>query len=461
MSANPQLPVAIVGAGATGLAAAYALMRRGQAVRVFDCADRVGGAVHTEREGEWLVEAGPNSLLETPEVRTLVEELGLEAHKRYAQPEAKQRYIVRDGRPVAAPTSPPALLTSPLFGFGAKLRILAELTRGRRVRSGDISLADFVRAHFGSEFVDYGLNPFVSGVYAGDPQKLSAKYAFPALWAAEQSHGSIIRAQIASAREKRQRGLPRGPSPVTSFTEGLSMLTRALAEALPTGSIELEARVETFVSDGAWKIVWTRGRETRTESFRTVLLALPAAALAKLTLGTLGERPFAELDAIEYPSVASVFLGYRREQVAHPLDGFGVLVPQKEGRQILGVLFSSSLFPGRAPAGHVALTIMCGGALRPDLGRAPLDQLLPIVRQELHTLLGVTGDPVLVRHHAWPRAIPQYNLGYGRFLDIMNRVEAGHPGLFVGGHVRDGISVPACLKAGQTLAERALTSKAS
>lgn len=457
MSEKLQLPIAVVGAGATGLAAAHTLARSGRAVRVFDCANRIGGSVQSEREGEWLIEAGPNSLLESPEVRALVAELGLEEHKRYAQPEAKQRYIVRNGRPTPAPTSPPALLSSPLFGLGTKLRVFAELARRPRVRPKDVSLADFVRAHFGSELVDYGLNPFVSGVYAGDASKLSAKHAFPSLWAAERSHGSIIRAQIAAAREKRRQGQPRGPSPLISFTEGLSMLTHALANALPAGSLELEARIETLVADGAWKLVWSRGADTHTESFSQVLLALPAAALAKLTLGTLGERPLAELDAIEYPPVASVFLGYRREQVTHPLDGFGVLVPQKERRQVLGVLFSSSLFPGRAPAGHVALTVMCGGALRPDLGRAPLEQVLPIVRNELETLLGVSGDPVFVRHHAWPRAIPQYNLGYGRFLDTIIRVESDHPGLLVGGHVRDGISVPACLKAGQNLAKRALT----
>lgn len=456
MTPTGQLPVAILGAGVTGLAAARALAQRGRAVRVFDCASRIGGPVQSERDDQWLIEAGPNSLLETPDVRTLIAELGLEPHKRYAQPEAKRRYIVRDGRPVAAPASPPALLQSPLFSLGAKLRVLAEFTKRRRVRTVDLSLAEFVRAHFGQELVDYGLNPFVSGVYAGDPTKLSARYAFPSLWAAEQSHGSILRAQIAAARERRRAGGGAGPAPVLSFTEGLGMLPRALAAALPEGSVELEARVETLVTDGAWKLVWSRDQETRTESFDRVLLALPAAALARLTVGTLGERPLAELDNIDYPPVASVFLGYRREQVRHPLDGFGVLAPQCEHRQILGVLFSSSLFAGRAPAGHVALTVMCGGALRPDLGRAPLTQLLPIVREELRGLLGVDGEPVFVRHHAWPRAIPQYALGYGRYLDLMTRLEQQHPGLLVGGHVRDGISVPACLAAGRRLAERAL-----
>jgi protoporphyrinogen/coproporphyrinogen III oxidase len=442
----------------TGLAAAYALTRQGRSIRLFDVSERIGGTIQSARDDGWLVEAGPNSLQEnSPDVTALIAELGLEPHKRYAQPLAKNRYVVRRGRPVRAPASPSALLRSPLFSIGAKLRMLAELLKPRRTRTADISLAELISAHFGQEVVDYGLNPFVSGVYAGDPTKLSARYAFPTLWAAEKTHGSFVRAQIAAAKAKRARGeRSSGPAPIVSFSEGLGMLPRALASRLPAGALELDARVETLVSDGAWKIVWSRNGETHTESFHRIILALPAAALARLTIGTLGERPLAELDAIEYPPVASVFLGYRREQVQHPLDGFGVLVPQCEHRQILGVLFSSSLFPGRAPEGHVALTVMLGGVMRPDLGRAALDRLLPMIRQELQDLLGVSGEPVYVQHHAWARAIPQYNLGYGRFLEAMTRCEQQHPGLLIGGHVRDGIAVPSCLAAGRKLAERAV-----
>jgi protoporphyrinogen/coproporphyrinogen III oxidase len=447
----------VLGAGATGLAAAYTLVRQGRKVRLFDASDRYGGAVQSERENGWLIEAGPNSMQESStELTALIAELGLEPHKRYAQPEAKNRYILRGGRPVAAPTSPPGFLSSPLFSAGAKVRLFAELLQRRRVRTADVSLAEFVASHFGQELVDYGLNPFVSGVYAGDATKLSAKFSFPTLWAAERTHGSLIRAQIAAAKEKKAKGERRGPAPIISFSDGLAMLTRALASRLPDGTLELEARVETLVQDGAWKLVWSRDGQTRTETFSRVLLALPASALARLTVGPLGERPLAELDSIDYPPVASLFLGYRREQVQHPLDGFGVLVPQREHRQVLGVLFSSSLFPGRAPDGHVAVTVMMGGLMRPDLGRAPLADLLPIAAKELAELLGVQGEPVFLRHHAWPKAIPQYNLGYGRFLDAMTRCEQGHPGLLIGGHVRDGIALPACLAAGQRLAERAI-----
>ncbi len=453
---SDSLPFAVIGAGATGLAAAHALVQRGHRVRLFEAGERIGGPVQSVRDGDWLVEAGPNTIQESAEVSELITQLGLQARRQTAQAAAKNRYILRGGKPVAAPTSPPGLFSSPLFSFGTKVRVFSELLRPRRVRTTDISLAEFIESHFGRELVDYGLNPFVSGVYAGDPQKLSARYAFPTLWAAERSHGSIIRAQIAAAKERKRQGdTRRGPPAIISFDEGLATLMQSLVAKLPAGSLELGARVQTLVRDEAWKLVWSRDGETHTESFSRVLFALPASALARLSIGSLGERPLAELEAIDYPPVTSVFLGYRREQVKHPLDGFGLLIPQREHRQVLGVLFSSSLFAGRAPEGHVALTVIVGGMTRPDLGRAPIEQLMPLVQRELAELLGVSGDPVYQRHHNWPRAIPQYNLGYGRFLDAMTRFEETHPGLLIGGHVRDGIALSACLSAGRKLAERA------
>jgi oxygen-dependent protoporphyrinogen oxidase len=160
---------------------------------------------------------------------------------------------------------------------------------------------------------------------------------------------------------------------------------------------------------------------------------------------------------VEYPPVASLFLGYRREQVRHPLDGFGMLAPSRENRDLLGVLFSSTLFPGRAPAGHVALTVLTGGARgRLDLARLDVPALTRIVRAELAELLGVSGDPVYLKHHVTPRAIPQYNLGYEKIHATIGAAEATHPGLFVGGPVRDGIAVSACVAAGEKLARRAI-----
>ena len=446
-NSSEKLPVAIIGGGITGLAAAHRLARQGVPFRLFEAAPRLGGNIRTERDPSgWLLEAGPNSLQLTPALAALLAELGLTPL--LASPAAKNRYIVRDGRPVAAPASPPAFLTSPLFSTTAKLQLLIEVFSRRRTRTSDISLADFISFHFGSELVDYGLRPFVSGVYAGDASKLSARHSFPTLWEAERTHGSLIRAQIAAAKAKRARGEPSGPPPIISFSDGLETLTRALAASLPPDSIELNARISSLIpgTDATWSI--------NNQPFSSVILALPASALSAIDIH--GQRPLADLSHVEYPPVSSLFLGYTREQVTHPLDGFGMLVPPAEQRSILGVLFNSTLFPGRAPAGHVALTVMTGGALRPDLARLDDAGLLALVQQELSALLGVSGQPVFIRRNFWPHAIPQYNLGYERFLDVISRAEAAHPGLCIGGHIRDGISVPNCLAAGEKLAARAL-----
>jgi len=447
--------IAILGAGATGLSAAHRLTQLGHRVRVFEQSNRIGGAVRTERTDGWLIEAGPNSLLSgDPALDALIAEIGLAGERLSANPAAKNRYIVRGGRPVAAPISPPALLGSSLFSARAKFQLFAEVFSRRRIRTADLSLEDFVRAHFGQELVDYGLNPFVSGVYAGNPAQLSARHSFPKLWEIERTHGSIIRGQIAEARAKKARGEPRGG--IVSFQRGLQSIPEALAARLPADALVLQAQVEALVPGKTWSIVWQdSARQTHTETFDGVVAALPASALAQLRFSTLGERPLTALDGIEAPPVSSLFLGYRREQVAHPLDGFGVLVPEVEQRSVLGILFSSSLFDGRAPAGHVALTVMVGGARQPALARLPVDKLLAAVDRDLRELLGVAGSPVFQRHAFWPRAIPQYNLGYERFFEAMTACERTYPGFYLGGQARDGIALPACLAAGEKLAARA------
>lgn len=454
---SPLPKVAIIGGGITGLTAAHRLKQAGAEVRLFEASESLGGPMNTHREGDWLVEAGPNSLQENSEVLSgLIEELGLKEAKRTASPAAKNRYILRRGKPVAAPASPPALLTSPLFSIGAKLRVLSEVLSRPRHRTADTNLATFVRAHFGQELVDYGLNPFVSGVYAGDPTKLSAKHSFPSLWKIEQETGSIIRGQIKAAKARRAAGGRTGPPPIISFTEGLVMLPRALADRIGADDIGLNARIKSLIPGDRWGVVWNRDGQTQVEEVDRVILALPARALAELAIGSLGERPLAALSDISYPPVSSLFLGYRRADVTHPLDGFGILMPQLEHRQILGVLFSSTLFKGRAPEGHVGLTVMFGGVNRPDLGSADQATLAGIAQRELTEILGVTGEPVFQHLTQWPRAIPQYNLGYGQFLRAIEDCERSHPGLFIGGHVRNGISVPNCIEAGAELAQQAM-----
>jgi oxygen-dependent protoporphyrinogen oxidase len=439
--------IAILGAGITGLTAAHRLTQRGHRVRVFEASDRVGGAIRTEVTTDgWLVESGPNTLLAgDPALTALIDELGLAPDLLRAAPAAKHRYIVRHGRPIALPLSPLALLPSRLLSVGAKARVFREMRFRPRTRDTDVSLATLVRDHFGDEIVDYVLNPFVTGIYAGDPEKLSARHAFPKLWAAEQKHGSLLRAQIAAAKTRaRDTG-------IISFRRGLQTLPDALAARLPSDTLALRRKVIALKPGSSWTVVCGDGS---IEHFDTVAAALPAPALATLRIGEAA--PLASLDTLVHPPVAALFLGYRREQVAHALDGFGLLVPAVEQRSILGVLFSSTLFPGRAPAGHVALTVIVGGTRQPAIARLGAADILARIAPDLEQLLGVRGSPVFQRHAFWPRAIPQYDLGHERYLAAIAAVERAHPGFLVGGQACDSIALPACVAAGERLATRAI-----
>lgn len=453
MQSTPSTPrVAVIGAGITGLTAAWKLRQAGLEPIVLEAGQRVGGVIGSHREGGWLHELGPNSLLETsPDVAEFVEAVGLGERRVYGSPEANKRYIVRGGRPVALPGSALGFLRTPLFSWRAKLALLGEPFRAKAPADAEESVADFVLRRLGRDFLDYAINPFVGGVYAGDPRKLSVREGFPKLHALEQEHGSLLRGALA---KRNTSGGPKGR--MFSFVEGLAELPEAIARSLGE-AVWLGARARKIRPHGrGWTLEVERDGILRHEHVAAVVCAVPADALAALPIENAA-RPegLGGLREIEHPPVVSVFSGYRRADVAHPLDGFGVLVPEVERGRMLGTLFSSSLFPGRAPEGHVALTSFVGGTRQPELARLPEAELRAVVHEELRKLLGVRGEAVYVHLQRWPRAIPQYTLGYERFKAAIDAFEAGAPGLFIGGNARDGIALGNCLASGRRVAAAA------
>jgi protoporphyrinogen/coproporphyrinogen III oxidase len=446
--------IAIIGGGITGLTAAFRLRQMNLPVTVYEAATRLGGVIQSLEQDGYLAEFGPNTILETsPKIIALIRDLGLENRRLYSDPAAGKRYIVRGKRPVNLPGSPFQFFSTPLFSWPAKLRLLAEPFIRRSNPDVEESLAEFVLRRIGREFLDYAINPFVAGVYAGDPARLSVQQAFPKLHALEQKYGSLIKGQILGARERRARAeVSKQNAPKFSFEHGLQEIIDALGRHLQD-SLRLGSKVTRLERHGdQWNVsLQTDGPVARHSG---VLLAAPAYRLAELSLAGAANLSLAPLAEIHYPPVASVVLGFRREDVRHPLDGFGMLIPAIEGFRILGTIFSSSIFPHRAPPGHVTLTSYVGGTRAPELAGRDGDELATIVTEDLRVILGVHGQPTFRHHVFYPKAIPQYEVGYARFKQLMANLEAKAPGLFLAGHYRDGISLGDSMASGSDVADR-------
>ena len=451
---NPASDIVVIGAGISGLATAWWLQSSGRRVTVIEAASRAGGTIGTIRDSGCLIETGPNSTLETsPLIAQLLEQTGTTAGRIYANPTAKNRFILRGGALLPLPLSPPALLATRLFSTGAKFGLLRELFVGRSAPDSEETVAQFVRRRLGAEFLDYAITPFVAGFYAGDPERLSVRAAFPRLFEIEQQYGSLIRGQIQGARErKRSKEVSKQAAPMLSFSDGMQTLTDGVAARM--GDLRLGTRATGMARDDAgWEVKAVGPQGALTLRAKTVVLATPAAAAAQLM------RPHAQsasdaLDAIPYPPVASVASVYARADVAHALDGFGFLVPKKEQRRTLGTIFSSTLFGNRAPDGMVLLTTFVGGMRQPELAELDEAAIAALVQDELVSLLGVRAAPQRTWVNRWKHAIPQYTLGHLSRIAAIDAAERALPGLFFCANYRGGISVADCIESSRAAADR-------
>jgi protoporphyrinogen/coproporphyrinogen III oxidase len=449
-------PVAVIGAGITGLTAAFRLCQAGVPVVVYEAERQVGGVIRSLRHNGYLAEFGPNSILETsPLIRSLIHDLGLDERRLYSDPAAENRYLVRYRRPIVMAPSPLKLLRTPLFSWKAKLALLREPFVPPAPPELEESVAQFVVRRLGQEFLDYAINPLVSGIYAGDPARLSVTHGFPRLHALEQRYGSLIKGQILGAKERKRRGeVSKQEAKKVSFDEGLQVLPETMQQRLGD-QLRLGAAVLRIRQQGTgWSLQVKDDVGEREVLHSAVLVAVPTHRLPDCQFASTTGPDLSLLREIHYPPVASVVLGFRRQEVTHPLDGFGMLIPKVEGFRILGTLFSSSLFPNRAPAGHVTLTSYVGGARAPELALRPAEELVRITTEDLSVLLGVSGKPTFQHCVLYPKAIPQYELGYGRFKQVMAGLEQSAPGIFFAGHYRDGISLGDSIVSAHQAAER-------
>ncbi len=427
--------IAVVGSGITGLCAAYAARRAGAQVRLLERAGRVGGVIETHKEAGFLVDFGPNTLrLALPEVVELIEALGLQTLE--AHPGQDRRMIVRNNQLRTLPRSPWGILTTQAWSFWGKLRLLREpwVAPGT---GEDESLADFIRRRLGQELLDYGADPFVSGIYASDPQTLSTRWAFSNLYAMEQEAGSLTRG-FWSKRKPLVR--PR----TVSFASGMQALPEALAASLPKDALTLNAHILAIDAEKG-QIHWEDTQGQHREFFDKIIITTPA--WTTLPFEKKIQEQLLCLQQIPYAPVSVVALGFKKSQL-QPLKGFGFLVPAKENKRFLGTLFSSFLFPNSAPEDHCLLTNFIGGQRQPSLAAAPTQTLVDLLCEELAPLLSLSGAPTFVAHRYWPHAVAQYGLQHGKHLEQLLAFQRSFPKIVFTGHFHGGVSLPLCMQQG-------------
>ncbi|MBF0125744.1 MAG: protoporphyrinogen oxidase [Magnetococcales bacterium] len=449
--------VLILGGGISGLATAWFLHRRGVEVELLEAGDQPGGSIRTSRQQGYLVEHGPNSTLQKPgeaddALGRLVTDLELSNRLIEADPMAARRFVMRKGRLLPLPDSPPAFLISRIFSPWAKIRLLREIVTGWV--DHEESIAAFVRRRLGKEFLTYAIEPFISGVYAGDPEDLSIQAAVPRIYGLEQQYGTLIVAAIMEGKAAKAMGTPRGR--LVTFDGGMGVLPDTIAKKLPPGTVHTGRSVVSLRpgEGGGWRVTWKgEGGAEGAQTAKRVVLALPAQA-ASSALASVAPAASRILSGLAYAPIASVAMGYAQNQVAHPLDGFGFLLPRKERIRLLGGLFSSTLFPGRAQAHKVLLTAFIGGAMDFAALTLPDTRLVEQVHQDLGRCLGIQGAPEFVHLTRHQSAIPQYYLGHLGRIEALDKALEPFPGLFTRANWRDGISVANCVRNGELMARR-------
>jgi protoporphyrinogen/coproporphyrinogen III oxidase len=466
--------VVVVGGGITGLAAAHRLIEGAVSggasaqIVVLEAGDSPGGHVRTERHGDFLLEAGPDTLLTQkpwgvslcsrlrPDVE--IEDIGA-SHPRTQVVRRGRLVHIPDGFLMMAPTRVGPLLGSPLFSWRGKLRILAEpLVPRRPAGRDDESLASFVRRRFGREALERVAEPFGAALYMADAERLGLRATMPRFLDLETREGSVSRALRRAARSSRPFGHGSGRSAFCTVRGGLGRLVDALVARLPSGGLRTRARVQGIErGPGTWRVRLENGESLEADA---VLLACPAFESARLLHDTdpaLSE----ELQHLEFASCATVNLAFSRGDVRVPEASFGFFVPRVENLPILACSYASEKFPERAPANTVVLRAFVGGATRPDAGSGDDAELVGRTVAVLRGLLGIRGEPVLARVHRFPRAMPQYGVGASAWLQRIGERTAAYAGLDLAGSARGAVGIPDCVRSGEEAADRIAAGLAS
>ena len=436
------VPALVVGGGISGLVCTYALRKAGIDAQLVEASARFGGVIHSVSRDSFLIELGPQSFSSTAALRELCRELEISNQLLEAPPRAP-RYVLVDGTLQSVPMDPSAFLLGELVNSATKWALLRDIFGKTVPPDADESVAAFVRRKFSDQLLDRLVGPFVSGVYAGDPERLSVRSAFPQLYEAEKTSGSIVRGMLQLAKSKKR---PRERPILQTFREGNETLVRALADKLGPAVRTRVSVIEIVQQDHRTFGVTLQaiGMEEYVTT-KTLILATPTDVAGQM-LSKLDSEFEAKLAPIEYASVAVVSLGYHKKDIKHSVGGFGFLVPRSAGLRVLGSVWNSSLFPGRAPKDHALLTSFVGGTTDPAAAKLKPEELASIVHREISPILSIQSDPVFSNVTIWPRALPQYNLGHGGRLAAVAKLLQRYPGIWLTGNYLRGPAIGSCVE---------------
>ena len=447
--------IVVVGGGISGLTTAWILSRdHRKHVTLLESKSNLGGCIQTEKVGDYLVEWGPNGfLVNQGYVWNLIHEVGLgEELVPGSDIAGRNRFLWKAGKLNKLPSSILGFLLNPVLSLGGRLRVLCEPLVPSKSNSKDESIREFALRRLGSEATDTLLDPFVAGIHAGDPCTLSARAGFPRLTGLESKYGSIILGLMMGGMGKPK--LVKGTknpkqSRIWSLRKGLGQLVDRLAEGVTT--IQKDCPVSSIerLPNRSWQVETPLGQ--------VVAEALVLACSPKSAAGIMGRidpGSASILGSMKANSLAIVVFGFHREQVSHPLDGFGYLIPSGENRDILGVQWCSSIYPGRAPEGKVLLRVLMGGTRRPDLALLPKEKLEILAFENVSRDLGISGEPIWKQTQIWNPAIPQYQLGHEDLVKEVGTIESRWGSLFLTGNGLGGVSLNDCVRQAEDCARR-------
>lgn len=452
----------VIGGGIAGLTTAFNIVERSSDVDVvlLEAGRHFGGNIETDRIDGYTIERGPNGYLDNaPKTVELVARLGLEGELQPADRLAAKRFLFRKGRLHELPAGPLSFLSSGVLSLGGRLRVLMEPFARSRPEGVDETVFDFASRRIGREAAEILVDSMVSGVFAGNARELSLRSTFPKMEAMEREHGGLVRAMLAKMMLRRQAkkrgespavGGPAGPAGhLTSFRDGLDTLPKRLAERLGA-RVRLDSPVTAIRrAPASWEVDVASGERFEADA---VVVALPSPSAVPV-LEQLDDELVDAVSKMSTARLAVVALGYDAEAIGGAPNGFGFLVPRREGLRLLGCLWDSSIFPGRAPAGKVLMRVMIGGAHDPGLLDLGDDDIVAIVRRELQQTMDLSADPELTRLYRYPLGIGQYRVGHQVLLErVQHRLE--HlPGLWFAGSSYHGVAMNASIEKADAQAE--------